>query len=77
MPFAAGQGTRSSDITRRNSVAVVGRLARSCEGSTTLSALGDPRDGPRTIAERSAAQPYPNPHPLGGDTLVHLLDDTW
>ncbi|WP_326791668.1 hypothetical protein OHA79_03250 [Streptomyces sp. NBC_00841] len=72
--FLTGKNRLGED---RDPLAVVGRLARSCEGSTTLSALGDPRDGPRTIAERSAAQPYPNPHPLGGDTLVHLLDDTW
>jgi alcohol dehydrogenase class IV len=58
-------------------VAAVSELARAYDGPTTLADLGVPADELRTIAERVAAAPYPNPRPLTVDGVAALLDDAW
>lgn len=77
LPAAPKAAARLERITGGDPVTVIGELARGHTGPTTLGALGVPRDGLRAIAERIAAQPYPNPRTLQVDALVRLLDEAW
>ncbi|MGW7468517.1 hypothetical protein ACWGJT_28610 [Streptomyces xantholiticus] len=38
---------------------------------------GSRRDGLRAVAERVAAQPYPNPRPPEAEALTRLLEEAW
>ena len=51
----------------------VASLASMHDGPTTLHALGVPRDALREVAERVAADPYPNPRPVTADAVEDLL----
>ncbi|MGW1029758.1 maleylacetate reductase [Streptomyces sp. NPDC002577] len=77
LPAAPKAAARLERITGGDPVAVVGDLARSYQGPTTLSALGVPRDGLRAVAERVAAQPYPNPRAPEADAVTRLLEGAW
>ncbi|WP_328885252.1 maleylacetate reductase [Streptomyces sp. NBC_00316] len=77
LPGAPKADARLRRITGGDPVTVVGRLARSHDGPTTLGALGVPRDGLRAVAERIAAQPYPNPRPPEAEALTRLLEEAW
>lgn len=77
LPAAPTADARLRRITGGDPVAVVGRLARSHDGPTTLGALGVPHEGLRAVAERVAAQPYPNPRPPEADVLTRLLEEAW
>ncbi|MFE6886966.1 maleylacetate reductase [Streptomyces sp. NPDC057694] len=75
LPAAPKAGARLSRATGdADPVAAVARLARSYDGPTTLAALGVPHDGLRTIAERVAAAPHPNPRPVTADSVTRLLE---
>ncbi|MER6615096.1 maleylacetate reductase [Streptomyces xantholiticus] len=77
LPSAPKAHARLRRIVGGEPAAVVGRLARSYDGPTTLGALGVPRDGLRAVAERVAAQPYPNPRPPEAEALTRLLEEAW
>uniref|UniRef100_UPI003F496166 maleylacetate reductase n=1 Tax=Nonomuraea bangladeshensis TaxID=404385 RepID=UPI003F496166 len=77
LPSAPGALARLTRLVGPNPVQVVARLTREYEGPTTLGALGIPLDGLRGIAERVAANPYPNPRPLTADAVLDLLERAW
>ncbi len=77
LPAAPKAAARLARITGGDPVATVGALARGHRGPTTLGALGVPRDGLRAVAERVAAQPYPNPRTPDADAVTRLLEDAW
>lgn len=77
LPAAPKAAARLERITGSDPVAVVSGLARSHDGSTTLGALGVPRDGLRAVAERVVVQPYPNPRTLDIDELTRVLEGAW
>jgi alcohol dehydrogenase class IV len=55
----------------------VSALAARHDGPTTLGALGLPRTALREVAERVAADPYPNPRPVTADAVEELLLAAW
>ncbi|WP_246144738.1 maleylacetate reductase [Actinacidiphila oryziradicis] len=61
LPAAPKAAARLQRITGGDPVAVVGRLARSYNGPTTLGALGVPRDDLRAVAERAGTGSAPGP----------------
>lgn len=77
LPAAPAADARLRRITGDDPVAVVGRLARGHDGPTTLGALGVPRDALRTVAERVADRPYPNPRTPDADAVTRLLEEAW
>ncbi|GGI99051.1 maleylacetate reductase [Streptomyces brasiliensis] len=77
LPAAPKAAARLSRVTGGDPVEAVGRLARGHDGPTTLHELGVPRDGLRTIAERIAAEPYPNPRRPDAVALLGLLEAAW
>ncbi|MEU3983999.1 maleylacetate reductase [Streptomyces sp. NPDC026672] len=77
LPSAPKAAARLRRITGGDPVAAVADLARGHDGPTTLRALGVPRASLRTIAERIAAEPYPNPRPLEAGALLGLLENAW
>jgi maleylacetate reductase len=52
-------------------------LAGEHDGVRRLRDLGVPRKGLRTVAERVAAAPYPNPAPVDVDAVTALLERAW
>ncbi|MFF3916003.1 maleylacetate reductase [Streptomyces sp. NPDC001852] len=77
LPAAPRAAARLERITGGDPVAVVGGLARSHTGPTRLRALGVPREGLRPVAERVAAQPYPNPRAPDAESVTLLLEAAW
>ncbi|MEU6508966.1 maleylacetate reductase [Streptomyces sp. NPDC046942] len=77
LPAAPKAAARLERITGGDPVTVIGGLAGSHTGPTTLKALGVPREGLRAVAERVAAQPYPNPRTPEVEAVTRLLDDAW
>ncbi|MFJ4714488.1 maleylacetate reductase [Streptomyces sp. NPDC088785] len=78
LPSAPRAATRLVRATGgADPVAAVAGLARSHDGPTTLAALGAPREGLRTIAERVAAALPPHPRPVGADSLTRLLEEAF
>ncbi|GAA4810202.1 maleylacetate reductase [Streptomyces ziwulingensis] len=77
LPFAPKADARLRRITGDDPAAVVGRIARAHDGPTTLGALGVTWESLRAVAERVAAQPYPNPRPPEADALTRLLQAAW
>lgn len=55
----------------------VAALAAEHDGPTSLGALGVPRTALREVAERVAADPYPNPRPVTADAVEELLLAAW
>jgi alcohol dehydrogenase class IV len=76
-PAAPEAFARMTRAAGADPVAVVSGLARGHDGPTTLADLGVPRDALRRVAERVAADPYPNPRPPTADAVAALLDDAW
>ncbi|MGW2646244.1 maleylacetate reductase [Streptomyces sp. NPDC001393] len=77
LPAAPRAAARLERITGGDPVGVVGGLARSHTGPTTLCALGVPKEGLRTVAERVATQPYPNPRTPDAESVTRLLEAAW
>jgi alcohol dehydrogenase class IV len=77
LPWAPAASARLTRAAGPDPVAVVSGLARGHDGPTTLSDLGVPRSELRTIAERVAAAPYPNPRPPTADAVTTLLEKAW
>ncbi|QHA08763.1 iron-containing alcohol dehydrogenase [Streptomyces broussonetiae] len=77
LPAAPKAAARLARITGGDPVTVVADLARGHTGPTTLEALGVPRDGLRAVAERVAAQPYPNPRTPDAAAVTRLLENAW
>jgi alcohol dehydrogenase class IV len=77
LPAAPKAAARLARITGGDPVAVVGGLARSHSGPATLGALGVPHEELRAVAERVAAEPYPNPRTPEVEAVTRLLQDAW
>ncbi|WP_141578932.1 maleylacetate reductase [Actinomadura sp. WMMA1423] len=77
LPSAPAASARLARVAGPDPVAVVAALARAHRGPTRLSALGVPRERLREMAERVAADPYPNPRPPDADAVAELLDAMW
>ncbi|KUN09583.1 alcohol dehydrogenase [Streptomyces yokosukanensis] len=77
LPAAPRAAARLERVTGGDPVAVVGALARGHTGATALRALGVPREGLRAVAERVAAQPYPNPRVPDAEAVTRLLEEAW
>lgn len=73
-PDAVARLTRVADGDPTLAVAA---LAARHEGPTTLGALGVPRTALREVAERVAADPYPNPRPVTAGAVEELLLAAW
>lgn len=77
LPSAPGVAERLSRVLGGDPVEVVGGLARSHAGPTTLRDLGVPRDALGAVADRVVASPYPNPRPVERGPLLELLEAAW
>ena len=73
-PDAAARLTR---VANGDPTLAVASLAAQHDGPTTLGALGVPRTALREVAERVAADPYPNPRPVTADAVEELLLAAW
>lgn len=74
---APDAAARLARLTDGDPVLAVSALAARHEGPTTLGALGVPRAALREVAERVAADPYPNPRPVTADAVEELLLAAW
>lgn len=73
-PDAAARLARVADGDPALAIAA---LAAKHDGPTSLGALGVPRTALRGVAERVAADPYPNPRPVTADAVEELLLAAW
>jgi alcohol dehydrogenase class IV len=74
---APDAAARLARVAHGDPVGAVAALAALHEGPTTLGALGVPRTALREVAERVAADPYPNPRPVTADAVEELLRAAW
>jgi alcohol dehydrogenase class IV len=74
---APDAATRLARVANGDPTRAVASLAALHEGPTTLGALGVPRTALRDVAERVAADPYPNPRPVTADAVEELLLAAW
>lgn len=77
LPAAPAARERLARAVGGDPVQVMADLAAEHDGARRLRDLGVPRDALRTVAERVAAAPYPNPAPVDGDSVTALLDRAW
>lgn len=77
LPSASAVADRLTGVLGAEPVAAVAALAGEYDGPTTLADLGVPRDGLRGVAERVAANPYPNPRRFDVDDVCALLERVW
>jgi len=74
---APDTAARLARVADGDPVLAVSALAAQHDGPTTLGALGLPRTALREVAERVAANPYPNPRPVTADAVEELLLAAW
>jgi alcohol dehydrogenase class IV len=77
LPAAPAAADRLTRAVRSDPVAAVRALARGHDGPRTLADLGVPREALPAVAERIAAEPYPNPRAFDADGLLRLLEQVW
>jgi alcohol dehydrogenase class IV len=77
LPAAPSAAARLARITGPDPVASVARLAGTFDGPTSLAAMGVPAGDLPGLAERVAANPYPNPRPVDIDSVTRLLVAAW
>jgi alcohol dehydrogenase class IV len=77
LPAAPDATARLARVANGDPTLAVAALAARHEGPTTLGALGLPRTALREVAERVAADPYPNPRPVTADAVEELLLAAW
>jgi alcohol dehydrogenase class IV len=74
---APDAAARLARVAHGDPTLAVAALAAQHDGPTTLRALGVPRDALGEVAERVAADPYPNPRPVTADAVEELLFAAW
>lgn len=74
---APDTAARLARVVNGDPTLAVSALAARYEGPTTLGALGVPREALREVAERVAANPYPNPRRVTADAVEELLVAAW
>lgn len=74
---APDTAARLARVANGDPTLAVAALAAMHDGPTTLGALGVPRDALREVAERLAADPYPNPRHVTADAVEELLLAAW
>ena len=74
---APDAAARLARLANGDPTLAVASLAAMHDGPTTLGALGVPRTALREVAERVAADPYPNPRPVTADAVEDLLLAAW
>jgi alcohol dehydrogenase class IV len=77
LPSAPATADRLARAVGPDPVAAVRSLAQGYAGPRTLAELGVPRSGLPAVAERVAANPYPNPRSFDADELLALLERVW
>lgn len=77
LPSAPAAADRLARAVGADPVAAIGALARGYDGPRTLAQLGVPHDGLPAVAERVAANSYPNPRPFDAGELLDLLRAAW
>lgn len=77
LPAAPDTASRLARVVNGDPTPAVAALAALHDGPTTLEALGVPRAELRAVAERVAADPYPNPRPVTADAVEELLLAAW
>lgn len=77
LPAAPGAADRLTRAVGPDPVTAVRSLARGYAGPRTLAELGVPRAGLPAVADRVAAEPYPNPRTFDADELLDLLERAW
>ncbi|GAB2468606.1 maleylacetate reductase [Promicromonospora xylanilytica] len=77
LPAAPDAAERLIRLTSGDPTLAVAGLAARHDGPTTLRALGVAREALREVAERVAADPYPNPRPVTADAVEELLLAAW
>lgn len=77
LPAAPAAAARLRRAAGPDPVGAVTEIADGYDGPTTLADLGVPRDGLPEVADRVAAQPYPNPRRFDAQELLALLRQVW
>lgn len=77
LPAAPRAADRMAAAVGSDPVAAVRTLAHGYTGPRTLAELGVPREGLGAVAERVAADPYPNPRPFDAGDLLELFERMW
>lgn len=77
LPSAPATAERLTRAVGSDPVAAVRALADGHAGPRTLAELGVPLDGLPAVAQRVAANPYPNPRSFDADELLGLLERAW
>jgi len=74
LPVVPKAAARLERATGPDPAAYVARLAGGYDGPTTLADLGVPRADLPALAERVAANPYPNPRPVEPAGVLEVLE---